>query len=118
MIGSKIKAWRIQKNLSQEHLAEELSLSQSSYSRLEANETDCTYSRIVQIAKILGLTPEELICGNQTTFSLTHNQNASGITVNQSKDYRDDYIKTLKEQLKLMQRVIEEALIKKKPKTK
>jgi transcriptional regulator with XRE-family HTH domain len=115
MIGQKIKFWRERKNLTQEYLAAQLKISQSAYSRLEANETDCSYSRIVEISKILGLKgPEELICGESATFSIMHNEHASGITVNQNKDYRDEYIKVLKDQLSLLQRVVEEALNKRK----
>jgi transcriptional regulator with XRE-family HTH domain len=119
MIGQKIKTWREKKNLTQEFLAQELNISQSAYSRIETNEADCTYRRIVRIAKILGLNgPEELICGDRATFSIMHNENASGITVNNAPDYRDQYIKTLKDQLAILQKVIDQGWPTKKQKIK
>jgi transcriptional regulator with XRE-family HTH domain len=116
MLGQKIKRCRELKNYTQEFLAAELKISQSTYSRIEANQTDITIGRLTQIAKIFGLKgPEDILCGEHTTFNLNHNTNASGITVNQhAPDYRDDYILALKEQISLMSELINQKTNRKK----
>ncbi|MCH8555837.1 MAG: helix-turn-helix domain-containing protein [Schleiferiaceae bacterium] len=44
------------KGFTQEYMAFELNLSQSQYQRLEANESDLRWSKILQICNILGVT--------------------------------------------------------------
>lgn len=48
------------RNFTQEYMAEELGITQSSYSRLEQGE-DIPFSRIEQIAKVLEIKVEDLI---------------------------------------------------------
>lgn len=52
-IGLKIKKIREFQNLTQEYVAIQLGISQSSYSRLEKGNTDLQFSRIVKLAGIL-----------------------------------------------------------------
>lgn len=53
MVGERIKKVRENKGYSQEYLAEELKISQSSYSDLENNKTKLDIKRLQKIATIL-----------------------------------------------------------------
>lgn len=99
MLGAKIKRLRELKNYTQEFVASEIKVSQSTYSRIESDSVDITINKLERIASVLGLKGiEEIICPEHTTFNISHNTNASGITVNQNApDYRDQYIAILEE---------------------
>jgi transcriptional regulator with XRE-family HTH domain len=79
-IGQKIKKLRELKNLTQAHLAEELGLTQSAYSKIEQGESEVSYSRLEKISEVLGLKPEEVIAFNdQMVFNIMHNQNGGNV---------------------------------------
>ena len=52
-IGKKIKQFRLEKNYSQETLANELDLSQREISKIESNEVGLKVDMLVRIAEIL-----------------------------------------------------------------
>lgn len=60
MIGNNIKNIRELKNLTQEFVAEKLDISQSAYSRLEKGEIKISKEKLVQIAEILEVKPEDI----------------------------------------------------------
>lgn len=60
MIGNNIKNIRELKNLTQEFVAEKLDISQSAYSRLEKGEIKISKEKLVQIAKVLEVKPEDI----------------------------------------------------------
>jgi transcriptional regulator with XRE-family HTH domain len=60
-IGNKIKKLRELKNFTQEYMAEALQMSQTGYGKIERDETDINYSRLEQIAKVLGTKVADLV---------------------------------------------------------
>lgn len=56
-IGQRLQMIRLQKNLTQEQMGEELNLSTSAYCKIEYGETDLTLTRLYRIAEIMELTP-------------------------------------------------------------
>ncbi len=54
-IGARIKLARINSNLSQDSIAEDLGISVSAYSNMERGAVDITIKRIVQVSEILKL---------------------------------------------------------------
>lgn len=60
-IGKKIRAFRKQKGLSQEIMAEKLNISRSAYSRLEKGETSAWIHHIENICNELDISTEELL---------------------------------------------------------
>lgn len=60
MIGNNIKNIRELKNLTQEFVAEKLDISQSAYSRLEKGEIKISKEKLVQIADVLEVKPEDI----------------------------------------------------------
>ncbi|MFN4910689.1 MAG: helix-turn-helix domain-containing protein, partial [Flavobacteriales bacterium] len=74
-IGTKIKKLRELKNLTQEHMASVIGVTQSAYSRMEMGDTEITYSKLERIAGELGMKPEEVIAFNESmVFNVMHNQ--------------------------------------------
>ena len=74
-IGQKIKKLRELKNLTQSHMAHELGVTQSAYSKMELGESEVTYSRLEKISNALGMKPEDVIAFNdQMVFNISNNQ--------------------------------------------
>ncbi len=59
-LGTKIKKIRELRNLTQDHMADKLGISQSAYSKLETDETTISQERLVQIAKALDITVQDI----------------------------------------------------------
>lgn len=85
-IGLNIKKIRELKNFTQEYMAEQLKMSQRGYSKIENGEVDVSFTRIKEIAKILGLKATEIVGFDEkfVLFSITHNQTGveNGIYIN------------------------------------
>ncbi len=85
-IGHKIKKLRELKNLTQEHMAKSIGISQGAYSRMELGETEITYSKLEKISEELGMKPEEIIAFNESlVFNVMNNQTGNGLVINNSQ---------------------------------
>lgn len=60
-IGQKIKKLRELKNLTQTHMAQELGVTQSAYSKMELGESEVTYRKLEKISGVLEMKPEDVI---------------------------------------------------------
>ena len=56
-----LRILRVIKSLSQENMANELDISVASYSNIERDVTELTVSRLMKIAKILGVKPSDIL---------------------------------------------------------
>ena len=113
-IGHKIKKLRELKNLTQEHMANSIGISQGAYSRMELGETEITYSKLEKISEELGLKPEEIIVFNESVvFNVMNNQTGNGLVINNSqlsdgeKNLYEQQILLLKEENTHLKKVIE-----------
>ena len=115
-IGQKIKKLRELKNLTQEHMAEVICLSQSAYSRIELGDTEVTYSKLERISQELGMRPEEVIAFNESmVFNVMHNQTGNGLVIQNSDIERqlfEQQITLLKEENAHLKTIIEKLLAK------
>lgn len=116
-IGQKIKKLRELRNFTQSHMAEELGLSQSAYSKLELGETEMTYSKLERVAEILGMRPEEVIAFNESmVFNVMNNQTGQGFVINNNqlseieKNLYVQQIDLLKEEVAYLKRMLEQVL--------
>jgi transcriptional regulator with XRE-family HTH domain len=116
-IGTKIKKLRELKNLTQEHMASVIGITQSAYSRMELGETEITYSKLVRIAGELGMKPEEVIAFNESmVFNVMHNQTGNGLIIqnnslnNEERDLYKLQIETLKEEVAYLKKIIDSLL--------
>ncbi len=64
-LGTKIKNIRELRNYTQEFMAKKLHITQAGYSKIEGGETDVTFAKLEEIAKVLGVSVEELIAFDQ-----------------------------------------------------
>lgn len=119
-IGQKIKKLRELRNFTQSHMAEELGLSQSAYSKLELGESEITYNKLERVSEVLGMKPEEIISFNESmVFNVMHNLNGNnGFVINNNqlndseKVLYEEQIALLKEELSYVKRLLEQVLSK------
>ena len=118
LIGKRIKKLRELKNLTQTHLADQLGVSQSAYSKIELGESEVTFSKLEKISEALGMKPEEVIAFNESiVFNVMHNQNGgnvfgdinNSISNNERKLY-EDQINLLKEDVSYLKHMLEKVL--------
>jgi transcriptional regulator with XRE-family HTH domain len=116
-IGQKIKKLRELRNFTQSHMAEELGLSQSAYSKLELGETEITYSKLERVSEVLGMKPEEVISFNESmVFNVMNNQTGQGFVINNhqlsetEKNLYLQQIELLKEDVAYLKRLLEQVL--------
>ena len=116
-IGNKIKKLRELKNLTQEHMASVIGVTQSAYSRLELGETEITYSKLARIAGELGMKPEDVISFNESmVFNVMHNQTGNGLIIqnnalnNEERELYKLQIETLKEEVAYLKKIIDNLL--------
>lgn len=95
-------------------MADLLGISQSSYSKIEKDETEISHERLEQIAKALGISVQDILAFDEKNFfNITNNQNAAGYNINQygiSENERklyEDKIKLLEEKCELLQKEVE-----------
>jgi transcriptional regulator with XRE-family HTH domain len=74
-IGEKIKKLREFRNLTQEHLAKILDMTQAGYSRIERDEVDLNLNRLEQIAKVLNVSIEDVLGFDTNKLSFNTNAN-------------------------------------------
>jgi transcriptional regulator with XRE-family HTH domain len=104
-----IKSIRERKNLTQEFMAQELGISQNSYSNLENGGVKLTIERLMEISKVLGVSAEELITNEAQTFNF-HNSNIEKFygfieTLHEdNKELIQTTIKVLSDQVEYLQR--------------
>lgn len=79
-IGEKLKALRKKRSLTQQDVAQLLTISHSAYAKIERGETDMTLNRLEEVAKIFGMTGTEIMnLGDSISNSNNQNNNCSFI---------------------------------------
>lgn len=70
----KIRRLRELKNLTQEHLADQLGISRRAYGKIESGHTQLTLSRLDKISTILGCPTEALLTSSAEDLYLKYKQ--------------------------------------------
>lgn len=116
LLGLKIKKLRELKNLTQTHIAEQLGVSQSAYSKIELGESEVTFSKLEKISETLGMKPEEVIAFNESRmFNLIQSKEKefgdinNSMIENERKLYQDQ-INLLKEEVAYLKQLLEKVL--------
>jgi len=118
-IGQKIKKLRELKNLTQTHLADQLGVSQSAYSKIELGESEVTFSKLEKISEALGMKPEEVIAFNESmVFNITNNPNGGNVfshinhnSISETeRQLYQDQINLLKEEVSYLKQMLEKVL--------
>lgn len=109
MSFKKIKHYRELRNYTQEHVANELGISQSAYSRIEENPDKCSISRLKEIAAVLKISHEQLVkIGMYLTvdgehFEKTDVRSSAGVSDAERKLY-ESTIQHLKEENSILRK--------------
>lgn len=111
-IENKIKHIRELKNLTQEHIANQLGLSVRAYSKIETGETQLTINRLNEISSIIGIDPMEILgfdekqifnnCKQDGYIGINHITTSDKL----GKQY-EETIQGLKEQVALLKLLID-----------
>ena|ERR1035437_6951993 len=96
-IADNIRYFRNLKGWSQEDMADKLGVSLPTYSRIERNINTMPFKRIVQLAKIFGISPSELV-------SIGKNKND---LINENQELKTRIAEKEKEIILLQKRIIE-----------
>lgn len=116
LIGQKIKKIRELKNFTQTHLASELGITQSAYSKMELGETEVSLTRLHKIAEVFGMSQQEIMTfSEQMIFNIMHNQIGNGFVINKGvsdneKKLYEDQIAHLKEEISYLNKVLDKLL--------
>lgn len=104
-LGEKLKKARINKNFTQEYLAEVLNVSQKTYSNFENDKSKPAFAQVEDIAKTLEVSVLDFLSGDSITVNQNDNEIAIAqnyATINTSEKLIEQYeerIKELKEQV-------------------
>jgi transcriptional regulator with XRE-family HTH domain len=102
-LSQKIKSIRKLRNFTQETIAEKLGISTYSYAKIERGETDVKYSRLQQIAKIMGIELEDLFSmDDKKVFNLIGDNNTHYLTCNNNTSIEQVEIKYEQEKTQLI----------------
>ena len=99
-IGQRIRMYRELNNYTQEHVARELNMSVSGYSRLERNEVSVSIQKLMRIAEILKVNTGDLMTENQHIIDVSrilgnqkqkseNNHSAHSTAAGQPENYRE-----------------------------
>lgn len=106
----KIKQIRELKNLTQEHMSNQLGLSVRAYSKIESGETQLTINRLKEISSILEIDPIEILGFNvKKIFNINNSDEASNYNdyTNKLIQQYEETIQSLKEQICLLKLLME-----------
>jgi transcriptional regulator with XRE-family HTH domain len=121
-IGNKIKKIRELRNFTQKYLADELSLSQSAYSKIEMGETEITYARLEKIAAVFEMKLEDIITfSDNALFNISNNTGNENLIASVSysltevliKSY-EDQIQSLKEEVSFLKMLLQQTMDEKR----
>lgn len=73
-IRNKIKSIRELKNYTQEYMAEQLGVTQAGYSKIEKGKTILSYVKLVEIARILEVSVEDIISFDSQRYFSSFNK--------------------------------------------
>ncbi len=110
-LGKKIKFLREMKNLKQENMAALLEMTNNGYGKIERDETDVPYSRLNQIAEVLGMSVADLVNmqDQKIIYSINNHQPVMENMINNGNTPRKDWeerIKSLEEDIKLLKSIV------------
>jgi transcriptional regulator with XRE-family HTH domain len=119
-LGNKIKKMRELREYTQDDMAEKLAMSQSGYSKIELDETDVPFSRLVQISKVLEVSLSDLINFDEGKLLMSNNnlhEQSQGFVFNQgiAQNERKQYearIEDLKQENERLHELLKQALSK------
>lgn len=103
-LGLRVKKIRELKNLTQEHMAHELGMSNSGYSRIERGDVDINMEKLERIAEVLGVTLDDIKNFDSESifqnFGTARDQSFSRNTINTHVEHIEELYKQQIDNLK------------------
>ncbi|HET6992349.1 MAG TPA: helix-turn-helix transcriptional regulator [Bacteroidia bacterium] len=114
-VAGRIKSHREAQGIKQQVIGAKLAINQGSYSKLESGRMNITLRQLEIISEILNVPlPTLLGLDDKLNFSLTHNNNANGLVINQvspnEKKLYEQLIETLQGELTYFKGVLNECM--------
>ncbi len=98
-------------------MANELGITQSTYSRMEIGESEVSYSKLEKISSMFGMKPEEVISFNENmVFNIMHNDVGNGFVINNNqlsegeKNLYERQIELLKEEVSYLKGLLSKVM--------
>jgi len=105
-VGSKIRKFREEKGIKQEYMAAELEITQSSYGRLEKDDSRLTVPKIQKIAEVLNVSIAVLF-GEKVGNVLYENNGSNVQTGTLVQNYEKQHIDSLKDEISYLRKLLE-----------
>ena len=105
-VGSKIKKLREEKGIKQEYMAHELEITQSSYGRLEKDDSRLTVPKLQKIAEVLNVNVS-ILFGEKANNVLYENNGSNVQTGTLIQNYEHEHIISLKEEITFLRSLID-----------
>ena len=112
IIAKNIKKYRELKGFSQEYMAHQLNVNQSTYAKMENSSTKITIDKLFSVAKLLETDVSEILdLKNQTIFNQTDNETANAFSkvehyYQENKEVYQELLKAKDEQIALLKEQI------------
>ena len=106
-VGARIIKYREERGITQEYIANEMNITQSTYGRLEKNDKRLSVDRLIEVAKILDISIAVLF--GEKASNIIHENNGDnaqahiGTIVQQDKEY----IASLKDEILFLRKILE-----------
>ena len=102
-VGNKIKKIRELKNLTQEHMADVLKMSQTGYGKIERDESDISLSRLEQISTVFEMKPEDLMSFDEKYIFNLYAENQSTANGIQHNHFPEKLQQLYEDKIKLLE---------------
>ena len=102
-ISDKIRHIRELKNFTQDYMAQQLGMTQAGYSRIEMGATDVSYSKLIDIAKVLDVKVEDIVCFDGQKYFNSFNTKS----YNNIQHYPKEVVKLYEDKIQLMQKLMD-----------
>jgi transcriptional regulator with XRE-family HTH domain len=105
-IGQKIKKIREIKGFKQDYMADNLEITQQSYSNIESNKIDVSFSKIEQIAKLFGMRLEDLLTFDERVVFNLNAQHTHAVSGIYNSNFPQELKQLYEEQIQLLKEKI------------
>jgi len=119
MYGEKIRMIREMRGLSQENVATLLGIAQTTYSRIETNQTKLEAGMLTKVAEVLGVSPMDILSSQPAIINFQSNkgtQQSFGYVENVISGQKELYEKIIEgkdQEIARLNKIIEKLLSKK-----
>jgi len=109
-IGRRIRKFREERGITQENIADEMGIMQSSYGRLEKNDNRLTATKLIKISEILKVSVATFFGEKATNVIHENNGDNAQAHIETLIQQDKDHIESLREEIRFLRKIIDENL--------